>query len=497
MKKNVIFTFILIIAALLLSTCTTQPQPTTTRPQSTSPPTEPSDYQLRVELTCTTDWANLQIVNNEHVFSTNIVSVSGSPTKQDAGKGGIGLGQSLDSAEAGGEVGIVVDYAIAAQASGEGLAFKLQKGNINGCLVQIFHLVGGDYQLAHEVDHQGVYGVDGMNTLEFTLDLNTMAEAVAAESPIITADDYHVRIEFICTTDWANLQIKSPQQTLSTSLVSVLGHPSSHYGGIGGMSVNQSLSSAMGEESVGLTVDYVFPQSSGGGLIFRLQKGDLKGCNVRLYYLQDGDYRLVDEVDHYAVSDTDTFNTLDFSFDLDTMAEIPISSDHCSRYDNLGLEVVLHTIGPDDTTMTMYVQFPNEVIGMQGGGPPLVYDALLGDSSSIDCRVFKGEQYFGRLYCFHNLRSEMKNTNQPWTLFVSGCQGEVFEVPLLSLQVTKPEKEKTSGSEKEKTSDVNSCGPEPDQKCTQIYYEWCVCTGGSPVCNVRVDEILYEMYCFP
>ena len=144
MKKIVILAFILIIAALILTTCSTQPESTTTQPQPYSNPTEPSDYHIRIELTCTTDWANLQIVNHEHVLSTSVFSVSGDPTKHDADKGGIGLGQPLSSAEGGSQVGITVDYEFAAQASEEELAFLLQKGNINGCLIQIFHLVGDD-----------------------------------------------------------------------------------------------------------------------------------------------------------------------------------------------------------------------------------------------------------------------------------------------------------------------------------------------------------------
>jgi predicted amidohydrolase YtcJ len=111
----------------------------------------------------------------------DMVSVSGNPSLHEASDEGLVLHQPITSAEEGNLVGITVDYEISAMAGERGLAFRLQRGSLNGCTVRIYHFVGEGTQLVYELDHQEVLGTDGQNTLDFSLDLNTMDE-VASDS---------------------------------------------------------------------------------------------------------------------------------------------------------------------------------------------------------------------------------------------------------------------------------------------------------------------------
>jgi predicted amidohydrolase YtcJ len=150
---------------------TTHPVPT---PTGTSP--QPAEYHLRIDFTSTSDWAELTIPDVSYVLSVDLGSVSGTPSYHEATETGLVLQQSLDDAEGGNTIGIVADYQVNAEAGERGLAFQIQKGSLNGCTVRTFRLLGDEYQLVHEVDHQDVIGTDGKNTLAYVLDLNALAE---------------------------------------------------------------------------------------------------------------------------------------------------------------------------------------------------------------------------------------------------------------------------------------------------------------------------------
>jgi len=341
MKKIVGLAFTLIIAALILTACSLQPEATPTQaptqppsepePEPSAPPSISGNFHIRIELICTTDWANLQIVNHEHVLSTGIVSVSGDPTKYEATRGGIGLGQTINSSMEGGQVGIIVDYELAAQAGEEDLAFLLEKGNLNGCTVMVYHLVGGDYQLVYEAEHQGVVGGEGLNPFEFVLDLNSMTP------------------------------------------VAVVGPP-----------------------------------------------------------------------------------------------------DRCDYFKGLDFSIVVLSILPEDTSVTLYTKFPEDVIGLGDGlddGMAWDYYATLGGIDSIECYTYKDQLYRGRLYCGFPMPKRFQDTSQPFAQMVNGCDEPIYEIPYLSLLVEWPE-----------VVSAPVCGPVPDLICGDEFKNWCTCTGGQYLC---------------
>jgi predicted amidohydrolase YtcJ len=125
----------------------------------------------------------LRIANAQDILSADIVSVSGSPANREVSLEGQGIDQSVSEVLDDGEVGITVEYKVKAEASERELAFKLLRHALNGCIVRIYHVVGEQVQLVYEVDHHDEIGFESKNTLDFTLDLNTMTVASTESNP--------------------------------------------------------------------------------------------------------------------------------------------------------------------------------------------------------------------------------------------------------------------------------------------------------------------------
>lgn len=178
-----ILSFIISLLLCCVSSCTPDPTSTPTQPQSSPTTVQPTDYRIRIELTSTSDWANLNILNPEHILSVDLESVSGNPSFYDITAASLVVDQSISAAENGGSVGITVDYVIDPIANEQPLDIQLQRGSLNGCTARIFRLVGEDYQLVLEVENQGEIGTDVQNTLDFSLDLTAMAAIPATSEP--------------------------------------------------------------------------------------------------------------------------------------------------------------------------------------------------------------------------------------------------------------------------------------------------------------------------
>jgi predicted amidohydrolase YtcJ len=185
---TLVFTISLLLS--LVSACTTDTVSTPTLSPPTPPPPSPiptqlTNYTLRIEFTSSADWADLKILNPDHILSADLESVRGNPSKYNVTPAGLAIDQSLSAAKNGDIVGLTVDYVLDSTANEQPLYLQLQRGSINECAARIYRLVGDDYQLVLEVENQGERGTDGKNTLDFSLDLNTMAEVASEAATII------------------------------------------------------------------------------------------------------------------------------------------------------------------------------------------------------------------------------------------------------------------------------------------------------------------------
>jgi len=136
-----------------------------------SAPTAVSFYRLRIDYSTTSDWTTLDIESAANILTLRLMSVKGAPTNADARADRLALNQPLSAAQAGGEVGITVDYALAPEALDQPLNFLLKKGAYKGSVVRFYH----EAQLIREISHQvTVQGDTATNALRFSLDLSAL-----------------------------------------------------------------------------------------------------------------------------------------------------------------------------------------------------------------------------------------------------------------------------------------------------------------------------------
>jgi predicted amidohydrolase YtcJ len=164
-----------------------------------------------------------------------LVSSSTDPTNFYTGEERLTLGQAISASESGESVGITVDFQIEAQDGKQTLDFSLQKGNLNGSVVRVYKLEEGDAQLVLEVDHRENSGSEGINPLDFYLDLSTMTpkpatafkqeDAPSAENAItifyngilLTIEESQPRAEAIAVQGEKILAVGSSAQILELS----------------------------------------------------------------------------------------------------------------------------------------------------------------------------------------------------------------------------------------------------------------------------------------
>lgn len=160
--------------------------PTPTSPPAFTPTTTPtplppitvSFYRLRIEYSTTSDWTDLILENPAHVLTARLMDVHGDPSNIKALVDHLALDQPLSTAEAGQSVGITVDYALAPEALDRPLQFVLHKGALNGSIVRVFAVVGGEEELIREIDHQVVVEDDpGSNPLPFSVNLTALRDS--------------------------------------------------------------------------------------------------------------------------------------------------------------------------------------------------------------------------------------------------------------------------------------------------------------------------------
>lgn len=166
-------------AAALTPSLTTPPIPTTSvQPSQTPlPPDVVAFYRLRIEFSTTSDWSTLELLNPASVLSARVMSTHGDPVNLEAALPCTALNQPIEAAEAGRSVGVTMDYALDAAATGQPLRFRLQKGALNSSQVRLLWVTGDDAVLIHAIDHRIVVKSDpALNPLTFSVELAVLKD---------------------------------------------------------------------------------------------------------------------------------------------------------------------------------------------------------------------------------------------------------------------------------------------------------------------------------
>lgn len=300
-KVVVVLTFGLILTACNNTGNDSTPAPKITE-QEVTEPVQSTNPQIRVEFTSTGDYADLVIYNSEDILSADIISVLGEPNHQNVNEEHLELNQLFDAAKDGAEVGLTVDYEIDASAGSGMLDFRVQCSPINSCWVRIYQPDDGGFQLVHEEEYQRSMLPAGQLHLDFSFDLLAMAKVLPPSQvtpPPTQTPDYHIRVEFTSSADWANFNVLNSEDVLSIRGKSLIGSPSFYDVKPESLAVDQSLSDAQNGGMVGLTVDYVFDSSADQyPLQLQLERGSSNKSTARIYHLRGDDYHLILEVEN-------------------------------------------------------------------------------------------------------------------------------------------------------------------------------------------------------
>jgi hypothetical protein len=131
-----------------------------------------AEYRLRVEISTSSDWTNLEILNPEVVRDASIAAAHGAFTNHTAAPELIAMNQALANAEAGKTITLQVELRIDAAANADALDMILQKGDIGVATLKFYGESEAGDALIQEVTHDfPPGGPTGLNELAFSIPL--------------------------------------------------------------------------------------------------------------------------------------------------------------------------------------------------------------------------------------------------------------------------------------------------------------------------------------
>jgi hypothetical protein len=130
------------------------------------------ENRLRVEISTSSDWTDLEILNPEIVREASIAAAEGAFTNQSAAPELIAMNQTLANAEAGKTITLDVELLVDAASAGEELEMILQKGDIGVATLRFYKVSDARDVLIQEVTHDFPEGgPTGLNELAFSIPL--------------------------------------------------------------------------------------------------------------------------------------------------------------------------------------------------------------------------------------------------------------------------------------------------------------------------------------
>ncbi|MCJ7622145.1 MAG: hypothetical protein MUO76_01485, partial [Anaerolineaceae bacterium] len=106
--------------------------------------TWPETALIRVRLETTSDWTNFSLVSGATWLRPDLISISAEATDSGIYDGRFILIQSIDRAEAGGMVELIVDILFTGWESGGTVAFEIERGNLGSTQVELSGYVEGE-----------------------------------------------------------------------------------------------------------------------------------------------------------------------------------------------------------------------------------------------------------------------------------------------------------------------------------------------------------------
>lgn len=132
-------------------------------------------YHLRVEYSCTSDWATLQFLAPERFLTSRLVAVAGSPQTATATPAYFEIYRPLEQLAVEPIVSMTVDLALAPADLEHPIVFVSRHGSVGGSAIHVYYLDGTEVRPLQYIDH---YWLDpdnpGYNDTEFSVDLTAL-----------------------------------------------------------------------------------------------------------------------------------------------------------------------------------------------------------------------------------------------------------------------------------------------------------------------------------
>lgn len=141
----------------------------------------------------------------------------------------------------------------------------------------------------------------------------------------IYIDYYHLRIEYLTTSDWTTLEmVNIVDSILTMRFIEKIGKPT-HIGlEYNILSLNQPIEESIKDQIVGMKVDFaISPEKNSKPFSFILKKGNIGKSIVRIYIIVNDKLQLIKEITHIGeVLGSEGYNPITFEVDFKSLENI-------------------------------------------------------------------------------------------------------------------------------------------------------------------------------
>jgi len=132
------------------------------------PPT-PIIYKMRIIVDTTADWTTFSLISGGQWLSPQIISSSPEASNASADASIFSLNQSLERAQAGKQVEMIVEVALSSIQAGQELTFMIKRGSIGKTTVTLQNDMGAEPVTVKMIEWAGIAGNAGENPNQFTV----------------------------------------------------------------------------------------------------------------------------------------------------------------------------------------------------------------------------------------------------------------------------------------------------------------------------------------
>ena len=126
----------------------------------------PATYRVRIELTTTSDWTNLSLIQGGAWMHPDVISASQSTDQSELENGRIILTQSYARGEAGNQIQMVIDMILTGLDPNGKITFQIQRGDFGSTQVKIYNYLNETPILMDSFSWGGITAGNNIKNIE-------------------------------------------------------------------------------------------------------------------------------------------------------------------------------------------------------------------------------------------------------------------------------------------------------------------------------------------